>query len=121
MSLCDSCVCADKVGALTVVDYAPKIFHAVRCNSGVSTETYCQYALFSSWFVFICSSVLFAVCRSWGYFLSEIQKPKEGAGRSGSLFLLSKDRRFLFKSLPDHEVNTTLACVSSCLCVAERD
>ena len=113
----------------------------------------------SSWLIIW---VLFCIARSgWSYALSEIEKPKEGAGRSGSLFLLSKvtlaaplcplllcctpwhrvffitllrahrripprihvrlasrlrpqlqDKRFIFKSLPPHEVVTLRATLA---------
>lgn len=76
-----------QTGAMSVVDFAPQAFREIRQHFGISSEDYIQ---------------------SWNYELSEMPLPKVGAGRSGSLFLFSKDKKFLYKSIPMHEVQTLL-------------
>lgn len=76
-----------QAGSVVVTDYAPKIFKEIREHFGISTQDYIN---------------------AWAYDLDELPKPKVGAGRSGSLFLFSKDRKFLYKSIPLHEVQSLL-------------
>ena len=40
--------------------------------------------------------------KSWSYVFEEMPKPEIGAGRSNSLFLKSKDEKFILKTLPHH-------------------
>eukprot|EP00010_Vexillifera_abyssalis_P004307 CAMPEP_0201561058 /NCGR_PEP_ID=MMETSP0173_2-20130828/78594_1 /ASSEMBLY_ACC=CAM_ASM_000268 /TAXON_ID=218659 /ORGANISM="Vexillifera sp., Strain DIVA3 564/2" /LENGTH=766 /DNA_ID=CAMNT_0047975533 /DNA_START=98 /DNA_END=2398 /DNA_ORIENTATION=- len=68
--------------------YAPTAFRRIRTMSGVNTDQFCA---------------------SWNYKLFELPQMKTGAGRSGSLFLASSDRRYFFKTLPYAEVQTLLA------------
>jgi 1-phosphatidylinositol-4-phosphate 5-kinase len=75
-------------GVVVVKDYAPLMFAALRRMDHVT-----EIDLDLSWHFSDVHSV---------------PAPSEGAGRSGSLFMFSKDRRFLFKTLPAKELTTLL-------------
>lgn len=75
----------DKVVVMT--DYAPRIFHHIRAKCNVSTNDY---------------------LKAWTYSKDCLPSPNLGAGRSGSLFLCSADCRFIFKTIPEHEVETLI-------------
>lgn len=78
-------------GVIVMKDYFPACFRAIRQSSGITTENYVQ---------------------SWSYeSFSAIPECKTGAGRSGSLFMLSADKRFMLKTLPHHEVLTLKAII----------
>lgn len=74
-------------GPVLLKDYLPELFHQIRKLSDICTKAY---------------------IKSWDFEAQDIPKPKLGAGRSGSLFMFSKDKRFLFKTIPFHEVHTLL-------------
>lgn len=62
-----------------------------------------------------------AYIKSWTFDEAhQIPMPDKGAGRSGSLFMFSADRRFLLKSIPLHEVQTLKAILSD-YCAHLRD
>lgn len=69
-------------------DYSPEIFSDIRKSIGISTSDY---------------------VKSWTYPPDKVPQPDAGAGRSGSLFMRSVDKRFIFKTLPSHEVATLRA------------
>ena len=73
-------------------DYFPDVFGLIRRREGVSTSAY---------------------TKAWTYLPQDIQIPETAAGRSGSLFLFSRDRRFLFKTIPKHEVDTLKVIIHS--------
>lgn len=69
-------------------DYDPKIFRDIRMFEKITPEDYDQ---------------------AWRFDPTQIPQPDIGAGRSGSLFLLSADGRFIFKTIPHHEVESLRA------------
>lgn len=72
---------------IAMKDYCPGVFRKLRQQDGIDTDSFIE---------------------SWNLAPEDI-KVKKGAGRSGSLFLFSKDHRFLFKTIPYHEYETLLA------------
>lgn len=80
----------DKVVIMT--DYAPKIFNNIRKKCNVPTEDY---------------------LRAWTFPKDNLPSPNLGAGRSGSLFVSSSDSRFIFKTIPEFEVETLLEILPS--------
>lgn len=77
-------------GAVAMKDYDPGAFKAIRRAVGLTTKEY---------------------IKSWSFEPSEIPVPKVGAGRSGALFMFSKDKRLLFKTIPKHEAETLKAII----------
>lgn len=71
--------------SLTVL--APKVFSTLQRFCGVSAED---------------------MQLDWSYSLDTLPTPSLGAGRSGSMFLFSKSRRFLVKTMPEKEALTLL-------------
>eukprot|EP01102_Stenamoeba_stenopodia_P019883 TRINITY_DN7602_c0_g1_i1.p1 TRINITY_DN7602_c0_g1~~TRINITY_DN7602_c0_g1_i1.p1 ORF type:complete len:534 (+),score=120.41 TRINITY_DN7602_c0_g1_i1:1386-2987(+) len=69
-----------------VKEYAPYVFKALRDLSGIDTKTF-----ISSWAL-----------------SEENLIAKEGAGRSGSLFCFSEDKKFIFKTISHKEIITLL-------------
>jgi len=69
---------------ITIKDYSPRVFADIRKLYGISTEMF---------------------MREWDLSRADCQL-SEGAGRSGSLFMFSKDRRFLMKTIPQREAIT---------------
>jgi hypothetical protein len=72
---------------IQVKDYEPSLFHQIRVAHRVSVKEYIS---------------------SWNFHPANVPVMDIGAGRSGSLFLLSSDKRFLYKTIPKHEVETLL-------------
>eukprot|EP00123_Amoebidium_parasiticum_P013297 comp21883_c0_seq1/m.31324 comp21883_c0_seq1/g.31324 ORF comp21883_c0_seq1/g.31324 comp21883_c0_seq1/m.31324 type:complete len:627 (-) comp21883_c0_seq1:472-2352(-) len=73
-------------GPVLIKDYAPKVFRNIREMYDIHTKDYQV---------------------SWTL-PEEKLVAKEGAGRSGSLFLLSDDNRYMLKTIPHDEVLTFL-------------
>eukprot|EP00124_Ichthyophonus_hoferi_P000916 Ihof_evm1s40 gene=Ihof_evmTU1s40 len=71
---------------VTVEDYTPKVFSHIRSLYGISSASFTE-----SWTI-----------------PEDKLTAKEGAGRSGSLFLKSADGKFLMKTIPKDEVETFL-------------
>eukprot|EP00123_Amoebidium_parasiticum_P011231 comp20595_c1_seq1/m.26535 comp20595_c1_seq1/g.26535 ORF comp20595_c1_seq1/g.26535 comp20595_c1_seq1/m.26535 type:complete len:643 (-) comp20595_c1_seq1:169-2097(-) len=67
-----------------VKEYSPKVFLNMRELYGIHTADY---------------------CKSWTL-PDEKLVAKEGAGRSGSLFLMSDDKKYMLKTIPQTEVRT---------------
>jgi len=78
---------SSKGSQLVFVDHIPTKFGEIRKAHGISTEDYIQ---------------------AWSYFAYNIPTMDTGAGRSGSLFLFSQDKKFVFKTLPKIEAHTLL-------------
>ena len=74
-------------GLLEFEDIEPQLFRRIRKAHGVSTPDYVQ---------------------SWTFALAETPSLTLGAGRSGSLFLHSADRRFLFKTITKDDLTTLM-------------
>eukprot|EP00007_Cunea_sp_BSH-02190019_P003227 CAMPEP_0174239654 /NCGR_PEP_ID=MMETSP0417-20130205/15550_1 /TAXON_ID=242541 /ORGANISM="Mayorella sp, Strain BSH-02190019" /LENGTH=804 /DNA_ID=CAMNT_0015318615 /DNA_START=110 /DNA_END=2521 /DNA_ORIENTATION=+ len=74
---------------VSMKDYAPEIFRDLRVRAGMSTQDYIE---------------------SWDFGgPHNVPAPAEGAGRSGSLFLKSANKRCMFKTIPPIEVKTLRA------------
>jgi len=69
-------------------DYDELLFKSIKKIEGITKEDYVN---------------------SWTYKPQDITLPATGAGRSGSLFFFSSDRRFIFKTIPHNEVQTLRA------------
>jgi hypothetical protein len=72
-------------GRVIMKDYFPMEFHDIRTREEILPH---------------------AFVKSWEFEPGERQVPEKGAGRSGSLFLLSADERYILKTLPHSEVRT---------------
>lgn len=72
-------------GRVVMKDYFPMEFHDIRTREEIGHQ---------------------AFVTSWDFERGTRPIPAKGAGRSGSLFLLSADERFIFKTLPHSEVRT---------------
>ncbi|KNC74372.1 hypothetical protein SARC_13078 [Sphaeroforma arctica JP610] len=70
-------------------DYSPKVFRNIREMYGIHTDEY-----ITSWTL-----------------PDEKLVAEEGAGRSGSLFLISSDNKYMLKTIPADEVNTLMSCL----------
>lgn len=70
-------------GDVTMVDWTPRVFQNIRHRMGVSTPDYLA---------------------AWDFNPDDLPVLELGAGRSGSLFMFSRDRRFLLKTIPLTEV-----------------
>jgi len=66
-------------------DFAPSVFADIRKKCGITTKQY---------------------LKEWDFLKSEIPQPKLGSGRSGSLFISSRGKGFVFKTIPMFEVET---------------
>jgi len=88
-------------GVVVVKDYAPVLFAALRHADHIS-----DMDMDLAWH--------FAGMKS-------VPVPSEGAGRSGSLFMFSKDRRFLFKTLPPKELATLLELLPAYYCYLRQN
>jgi len=73
------------LGVVVLKDYLPGCFRAIRDAEQIDTQDYIN---------------------SWSYAFKDLPSMDLGAGRSGSRFVFSADRKFMFKTLPAHEVET---------------
>lgn len=81
-----------KGGVIVMKDYDEALFREIRKLEGISAEEYDA---------------------EWDIKPNDIVEPKYGAGRSGSLFFWSVSKRFFFKMIPHHEVQTLRAILSN--------
>lgn len=75
-------------GNMTLVSHAPSVFQDIRHHIGISTAEYLA---------------------SWSFAPDDLPSLETGAGRSGSLFMSSKDKRYILKSIPMAEVTSLKA------------
>eukprot|EP01134_Creolimax_fragrantissima_P007821 CFRG7821T1 len=80
---------ANNYPTVTAKDFAPKVFRNIREMYGIHTKDY---------------------TKSWTLPDNKLTA-EEGAGRSGSLFLISSDNKYMLKTIPHDEVHTLMNCL----------
>lgn len=77
-----------KGGTVVMKEYFPSVFRAIRKQENIRTREFVE---------------------AWTFAKGTVPAPEKGAGRSGSLFMVSANERYIFKIIPRHEAQTLKA------------